>query len=131
MKTLNQDALADMLKVIWGVAQAGTGDDKPHITMVCENFRIRPEEKAKFGWSEMQTIRVIGRVEQTAHLLECQFVTQEPAILSMARKWVPFKVNKGHLEDSHSAFMHGGFFLLNKKLINTMDQVTFFGQEKL
>lgn len=131
MKILDPQELNDMIKVIWGI-KVSRGDAEIDITLVCENFRIRPEDKkAKFGWNEMHVIRSIGKIELLADLLECKLVMQEPSILAMGRKWVPFKVASGHLRDDHSAFIHGAHYMMASNWFPTVDSITMFGQESL
>lgn len=132
MSILDPEELNNMIKVIWGVKVA-RGDAEIDITLVCENFRVRPENKtAKFGWNELHVIRSIGKVELLASLLDCKLVLQEPSnVLAMGRKWVPFKVAAGHLRDDHAAFIHGAHYMMAMKWFPTVDSITMFGQEKM
>lgn len=130
MSNFDPKELTDMLKIVWGIAQV----DKPKIWLVCENFRIDTKvRQAKFQWNEMEVIRTIGKVQMLAALLEVPLTLQEPGnVLPMGRRWVPFKVNKGHLDDKHAAFMHGAHFMMERmKWFPTVDSITLFGQEKL
>lgn len=137
MKILSPTELENMLKVVWGIHQASPNSS---ITFVAENFRVdsmvrnKPHQRTNvpmFQWSEVQTIRQIGKVEMLAHWIEANFVTQEPAILAMARKWGPWKTLPKHIPDDKSAFLHGAKYMMDKMWINTVDQITMFGQEKL
>lgn len=133
MEILTPDELDERLKLVWGISTGKAENEKPEIIFVYENFRVDTKiRNAKFQWSEMETIQAIGKIRLAAHFIDCRVVKQEAAILSIARKWVPFKVNSGHLRDDHSAFMHGAHYMMNiAKWFPTTDSITFFGQESL
>jgi hypothetical protein len=131
MEIFDGDGLENMLKVIWGIGSAKT-ESKPKLYFVVENFRIDGQVRNKiFQWSEVVTVRNIGKVEMVAKWLEASFTLQEPSILAMARKYSPVRLNKGHIRDDHSALLHGIYFMLKRNWIMTEDQVTLMGQEKL
>lgn len=133
MKILDPDELTDMLKVIWGISQNYDTDSKPEIRLVAENFRVDTKVRnAKFQWNELHVIRTLGKLELLAALLEVRLYLQEPSVLGIGRKWVPFKVNAGHIRDDHSAFIHGVHHMMNvMQWFPTTDSVTMFGQEPL
>lgn len=137
--------LSDLLKFIWGIFQAKEttdGYDKfrnnPHnLFFVIENFRVDTvsrggRDSSRFQWNEMLTSQMIGRVRLLAEWLEAPVFMQEPSsVWPMARKWAPFPLPKGHPPDDKSAFCHGAKFMMDKGLINTVDQITFNGQDKM
>lgn len=120
-------------------------------TVVCENYRIRPPVNpnprshspygrsqsggmlsAKDFWSEALTIRVIGACEYFAQRVEADFVIQEPKILAMGRKWCDFPVSqnpKTHIPDDIAAYIHGAHFMMNARMIRSVDDITKFGQD--
>ena len=138
MKVMGAKELSDMLKVIWGIGQASKPDfpDQPNphsMFFVIENFRMDSHVRgAVFQWNELLMYQMIGRVKLRAEWMEAPVYMQEPGqVLRDGRMWAPFKLAKGHIRDDHSAWIHGVWWMLNKKLIRTVDQVTFFGQETL
>jgi hypothetical protein len=133
MQVMDQKGVHDMLKIAWGVSQA---DESPELFFVVENFRVDSKSRgAIFQWSEMETIRVIGAIELAAKWCNAKFVLQEPGeVWPLARKWAipyPFhRINK-HPEDEKSAWCHGAKFMMRMRWIDTVDQVTMFGQERM
>lgn len=133
MQIMTQDEIEDILKVAWGVSQA---DPKPEIYFVAENFRVDSMGRgAVFQWSEMETIRIIGAIKLAAKWCGAKFILQEPGeVWPMARKWAvpyPFKRINTHPEDDKSAWCHGAKFMMKCRWINTVDQITMFGQERM
>lgn len=127
MKILNPTELDNWLKVVWGLAES------PHLdtTFVIENFRIDGQVRNKvFQWSEVKTIRVIGKVELVADWTNSKRTFQEPTILGQARKWSPWKLPR-HIPDDKSAWLHGVHYMMKLELIRTTDDVTMFGQDTL
>lgn len=143
MQVLSQSSLHDMLKVAWGVSQlkTETTDDPternpPEMYFVVENFRVDSKSRgAIFQWSEMETIRVIGAIELAAKWCNAKFILQEPGeVWPMARKWAipyPFKKINVHPEDDKSAWCHGAKYMMKRRWIGTVDQITMFGQERM
>lgn len=147
MQILSPKGLSDILKVMWGIGQTtprtltlAPGEDQsnvcqsnPHnMFFVIENFRMDSNVRgAVFQWNELLTSQAIGKVKLCAEWMDAPVFMQEPTILAQARRWAPFKIAKGHIKDDHSAFLHGAHFMMSKKLINTTDQITFKGEEKL
>jgi len=140
MKVMGPKELSDMLKVIWGIGQAKEPDfpDQPNpnnMFFVIENFRSDTLVRgAIFQWNEMLTSQMIGRVKMCAEWMEAPVYMQEPSqVLNPGRKIVfpLFGKLPQHIPDEKSAFIHGVHWMLSKKLIRTIDQVTLFGQEKL
>ena len=133
MKVCSREELEDILKVVWGIRQASANAS---ITFVVENFRVDSKARnAIFQWSEMETIRVIGALELAAKWCGANIVLQEPgSVWPLARKWAipyPFKRINKHPEDDKSAWCHGAKYMMDKKWINTVDQISMFGQERL
>jgi hypothetical protein len=133
MQVLSSDSLEDYLKIMWGTVNSAPKEDPPEVHFVVENFRIDGHVRNKvFQWSEVVTVRNIGKVQMVAKWLGAKFTTQEPGnVLPMGRKWAPFKLPKGHIPDDKSAWIHGAHYMMNMKWINTVDQITMMGQEKL
>jgi hypothetical protein len=132
MKILNPKELDDWLKVVWGLASAPELDT----TFVIENFRIDNARNQFFQWSEVKTIRVIGKIEMMADWTGSKKKYQESGILAQGRKWAPaiLKVPKNpktHIPDDKSAWIHGVKYMLDLQLIRTVDDVILFGQERL
>lgn len=123
-------------------------------TVVCENFRTRPPEnntnprgRSPYGrsqsgavistrdfWSEQLTIRVIGVCEYFAFRVGAKFVTQEPQILAMGRKWCDFKVPQSpgsHIKDDISAYIHGAHYMMQRRMILGVEDILKFGQERI
>lgn len=138
MKICGPTELSTLLKVIWGLGQRPSEEPKPqnnphNMYFVIENFRMDSHVRgAVFQWNEMLTSQMIGRVKLCAEWMDAPVFMQEAAnVLPLGRKWVPFKVNKGHLRDDHSAFIHGVHFMMTKGLITDVSKVKLFGQETL
>lgn len=144
MKVMGARELANILKVIWGIGQAGpkepalksNGDPKPNpnnMFFVIENFRMDTVHRgAVFQWNELLTSQMIGRVKLCAEWMDAPVFMQEPSnVLPMGRKWCPFKLPKGHIPDDKAAFIHGAHFMMDKNLISTVDQIRIFEQEKI
>lgn len=138
MKVMGPTELSEMLKVIWGIGQAKEPDfpDQPNphsMFFIIENFRMDSQIRgAVFQWSELLTSQTIGRVKLCAEWMNAPIYMQEPGpVLADGRKWSPWGKLPKHIPDEKAAWIHGVWWMLNKKLIRTTDQVTFFGQEKL
>jgi hypothetical protein len=132
MAIYSQDEFHDILKTVWGLTEAS--NEPLDIRFVVENFRVNsnddPRKKTWF-WDEVKTIRVIGAVELAAKWCGAKVSFQEPKdVLPMARKWAPFTMAK-HPRDDHSAWCHAVHWMKRRGLINTPDQVTMYGQDKL
>lgn len=107
--------------------------DQKHVFII-ENFRVDSRVRgAAFQWSEMQTVRMIGALEYAAYRMNNSPVfLQEPGIvLGQAKRWAPFKWPKGHLPDDKSAYCHLAYHAMKQNLIDTTDDITQNGQEKL
>lgn len=134
LQIVNQKGIHDLLKVAWGVSQT---DGAPELYFVVENFRVdtKARNNIMFQWSEMETIRIIGAIELAAKWCNAEFTLQEPGqVWPMARKWAipyPFKRINKHPADDQSAWCHGAAFMMNRRWINTVDQITMFGQERM
>ena len=137
MEILGAKGLSDVLKTIWHVgtnSKDESASTNPYnMFFVIENFRMDSHVRgAVFQWNELLTSQMIGRVKLCAEWLEAPVFMQEPGpALSMGRKWCPFKLPKGHIPDDKSAFIHGAHFMMSKKLIGSVDQITLFGQAEL
>jgi hypothetical protein len=135
MEILGAKGLSDILKVMWGIGQAkerGSNENNPYdMFFVIENFRMDSMVRgAMFQWNQMLTSQMIGRVKLCAEWLDAPVFMQEPAITANGRKFVARKLPK-HIPDDWSAFIHGAHFMLSKKLIQTVDQITLKGQGNL
>lgn len=133
MKIMTQDEVEDILKIPWGVSQA---NPEAELYFVVENFRVDSKGRnVTFQWSEMETIRMIGAIKLAAKWANGKFILQEPgAVWPLARKWAipyPFKRINVHPEDDKSAWCHGAKFMQDCRWINTVDQITMFGQERM
>lgn len=110
-------------------------------TFVIENFRadvlgVRNNRSkasaAMFQWSEMETSQLIGTLKYAAYRMNrSPVVMQEPGILTMGRVWCDFKVPKGHIPDDISAYIHGAHYMMDARMIGSVDDITKFGQGKL
>ena len=140
MKSMGITELTNMLKVIWGISQKAEPafPEQPNpssMFFVIENFRVDSHVRgAIFQWSEMLTSEMIGRIKFCADLVNAPHYMQEPGnVLPGGRKTVfpVFGKLPQHIPDEKSAFIHGVHWMINKKLIRTIDQVVMFGQERL
>lgn len=132
MRILNPQELDDWLKIVWGLAS------KPELdtTFVIENFRIDNARNQFFQWSEVKTIRIIGKIEMIADWTGSKKKFQESGILAQGRRWAPAELHvpkgsKVHIPDDKSAWIHGVKYMMDLQLIRTADQVTLYGQEPL
>jgi hypothetical protein len=124
--------LEDTLKLVWGIGQPKEDGAKPELHFVVENFRVDSKVRGKaFQWNEVLTARNIGKVELCANWLDAPLTIQEPTILAMGRKWAPWSNLPAHIPDDKSAYIHGAKFMMDRGWINTVDQITMFGQETL
>lgn len=132
MEVLSSKLFSQRLHQLYLLGQRDTVDASS-MYFVVENFRVDSKIRgAMFQFNEVLTARNIGKVEFVADAIGANCVLQEPAqVLSTARRWAPFKLNKGHIRDDHSSWLHACYFMMNKKWIGTPDQITLFGQEKL
>lgn len=128
MSVLDNTGLDNYLKTIW-LTVSSKIEEKPEIIFAVENFRTRKDKI--FQWNEVITVRNIGKVQMLASWLDAKCFLQEPGqVWPMARKWAPFPIKK-HPEDDKSAWCHGANLMMNLQWIRTVDQITFFGQERL
>lgn len=135
MEILTGKQLSEHLHLVWEMIRKARENDPTKeipITFVVENFRVGTSRGAVFQWNEVLTARNIGKVEFIAESMNAHMVLQEPgSVLQMGRKWAPFKVNKGHIRDDHSAWIHGVYYMMRVNWFTDADSVKFFGQERL
>lgn len=134
MKVYDEDGLDDTLKLLWSIGQAAPKGTEFHFA--CENFRIDGGPRNKiFNWSEVLTIRQIGKFQLLAKWLGSKCVLQEPAhVLPMGRKWAPKWVGmpkSGHIPDDKSAWCHGVHYMMQRNWFTNPDSVIPFGQDRL
>lgn len=134
MKIYDPEGLYGVLQRVWGITQAKVNDEAPEIYFVVENFRVNSNQdvrKKMWVWDEVKTIRIIGAIELAAKWCGAKITLQEPGnVLPMARKWAPFKMAQ-HPRDDHSAWCHAVHFMMQRKWIDTPDQITMHGQGRL
>lgn len=134
---LSGDGMSKILKMLYELNRDKDSNEErktnPHnFFFVVENFRVDTKVRgAMFQWNDMKTSRMIGRVELCAEWMEAPVFLQEPTILGIMRKQSPFPVNKSHMQDDISAFLHGLKFMQDKNLVRTVDDVIIGGQERL
>lgn len=129
---LDPSALHSMLKVLWGTADT----DDTRCVFVVENFRVDTMARGRtnqmtFQWNEVKTSRVIGKIELIADWTGSEIVYQEPRVLDMGKRWCDFKVNKSHIQDDVSAYIHGAYYLMRNELVQTVEDISKFGQETM
>ena len=99
---------------------------------VVENYRIRPQNLTggwMHQWSNGEPLQVIGAVKCIAQARSAQVVLQEPAILPLAAKVTGFPYNpKKHVDDEHSAVLHGAYYWFKENGPDAMDE-TSIGSE--
>lgn len=132
----DEDGLDDILLTVWGIGQAKNDRPKPELYFVVENFRIDGHVRNKvFQWSEVKTVRQIGKIKMLAKWLDAKFILQEPAnVLPMARKWAPKWVGMpktGHPPDDAAAWCHGVHYMEKMRWISDPDKVIRNGQGRL
>ena len=87
--------------------------------IITENFRLRPKNArdGSFDWSDMETPKIIGKLEMWAQLNDKTLVKQEPSIKPMGYGYCQMKYVKGkkglHIQD---AAAHAMFYLVTKNL---------------
>lgn len=129
MAILRPEQTFEMLELAEGLLKP----DGTHI-FVIENFRVDEKVRgARFQWSEMKTIRMIGALEYAARRMnKSPVILQEPGpVLSGARNWAPFRWPKGHLPDDKSAYCHAAYYMMKRRMIDSVDDILDKGQEKL
>lgn len=135
MKIYSPEEFFDILKTVWGLVEASKSNP-PEIRFIVENFRVNSNQdvrKKVWVWDEVKTIRIIGAIELVAKWCGAKITLQEPSqVLPMARKWSSghFKMAQ-HPRDDQSAWCHAVHWLMKRGYINTPDQITMYGQEKL
>lgn len=80
-------------------------------TCVMESFRLFPNKVREQTYSDMETSRVIGRVESWVELKKVDLVTQSPSIKVTGYKWIgkkplPKSNPSNHEMDAHVHFMY-------------------------
>lgn len=138
MKIMGTKEVYDALRMLWGIGQVTEpdfpGQQNPNnMFFIIENFRMDSHVRgAVFQWNELLTSQMIGAVKLCAGWLEAPVYMQEPSqVLPMGRKWAPFPVPKGHIPDDKSAWIHGVYWMMQKKLVFSPGSVKFFGQDTL
>ena len=81
------------------------------ITCVVENFSLFPNKAKEQVYSDMETSRVIGRLESWAEIKKIQLVKQSPTIKPTAYLWLgkkplPKSNPRNHLMDAHAHFTY-------------------------
>lgn len=103
-------------------------------TIVVENFRTDVVQHgiATFQWNEMLTSQVIGAVKYGAHRIGADVVIQENRVLHMGKKWCDLKGAKNkHIPDDVSAYIHGAYYMMQQRMIGSVDDILKFGQERM
>lgn len=93
------------------------------------NFRNR--RSAQMTAHELATNKLAKKIEGAAIHGGHEFIKQEPSVLSMGRKWCPFPLPKGHIPDDKSAFIHGAHYMMSSGKIDTVNDITMYGQERM
>lgn len=129
--------IVDLAKLyqMFTLAEGMLQKDQTH-TFVVENFRTDTQVRGvTFQWNEMLTSQCIGAIRYAAYRMNnSRVVLQEPRILAMGRKWCDLPVPKnpnGHIKDDVSAYIHGAHFMMTEGMIDTVDDILKFGQEKM
>lgn len=82
---------------------------------VVENYRIRPASVTggwQHQWDEGEALQVIGAVKCVATAKGALVVRQEPTVLPAIAKKIGYPYNpKKHINDEHSATLHGAHYL--------------------
>ncbi len=73
--------------------------------ILAEEFLIDP--KHNFSYNPMETIRILGMLEYSAHVLQVPFILQSRTIKSIGYKWAGLPVPKDHsLSHQTDAWAH-------------------------
>jgi hypothetical protein len=87
--------------------------------VVCEDWRTRPREaqKGAFDYSPMNTVKLIGVIEERCLTLKKELVLQQPAIKPIGYSYANLNYKKGkqgmHIYD---AVAHVAFYLVTHQL---------------
>ena len=93
------------------------------ITCVCESYFLFPNKTQQQIYSDMETPRVIGRIEGWAATKDVNLVMQGASVKDTAYKWLgekkpPKSDPLNHQKDSHAHFM---FWAIRTGKINAAD----------
>lgn len=105
-------------------------------TIVLENFQhamatgnFRNKNSAQMAKDEAKTHALMKRFQGAATYAGHKLVMQEPRILNMGRKWCDLKCPKsGHIPDDISAYIHGAYYLMGIKAIDSVRDIHKYGQ---
>lgn len=86
--------------------------------IVAEDFRLFKKRAAQQVGSRMPASYVLGALELFARQKGLWLTKQEPSILSTAALHAGIKMPAGHCPDDLSAYLHGGYYLESKDLLN-------------
>jgi len=92
-------------------------------TCIIEDFKLYPNKTRTQHYSDMETSRVIGRVESWAELKDVELVKQGATIKTTAYAWLgekplPKHNPKNHMMDAHAHFV---YWAVRKGFINARD----------
>lgn len=107
--------------------------------IVLENFQhamatgnFRGKNTPQMARDEAKTHALTKRFQGAATHGGHKLVIQEPRILAMGRKWCDLKCPKtGHIPDDISAYIHGAYYLMDIKAIDSVRDIHKFGQGTL
>lgn len=86
--------------------------------VIIEDFTLFKNKALQQSGSKLETVRVIGAVEDFCRRHEIECVKQASSILAIAQLWSGEKMPKNHSK-SHwvAAYNHGYYYLAKKKVI--------------
>jgi len=92
-------------------------------TCIIEDFKLYPNKTRAQHYSDMETSRVIGRVESWAELKKVELVKQGATVKATGYAWIgekplPKSNVRNHMMDAHVHFM---YWAVRKGFINAKD----------
>ncbi len=90
-----------------------TLDELPEVkVVVMEDYTLFQHKAMQQSGSKLETVRVIGVIEEWAHRHHTELVLQPANILPIAKLWSGIKPKGKHSDNHHvSAILHGYYYL--------------------
>ena len=80
--------------------------------VVMEDYSLYQHKALAQSGSKLETVRVIGVIEEWAHRHKAELILQPASILPIAKLWSGIKPKGAHRDNHHvSALLHGFYYL--------------------
>lgn len=109
---LEQHPLNRLITYLWAILK-----DNKNCVVICEAYRVYPQKAMDHIYSDLKTVKAIGRIEALCELTESKLVMQPATVKSTGFRWIGKKPSSQlkHQQDAHA---HGIYYLVSNGIID-------------